>query len=122
MRFNRPRHTAYVLSGSTLVELLVALSLASIVFGFGTLIFLQVNGLEAPHRQVQQRLIARLHLQQVEYGGEPPLGLSLAGIRFEQELIPHPGGERLFWATVRCYSSSGRLLFTRQKIIVRDES
>jgi len=112
----------YRLKGSTLVEVLVAMSLVSILFVIGSQTVLQVNGIRAPYREQGHRLKARTIIQELEAGHVVPDVVHFESVYFVTESYPAPQSDRLLQVDVKCFDQGDQLLFTRHKIIRRHES
>ena len=111
----------YRLPGATLVEVLVAMSLISVVFVIGSQVVVQLNGPDAPQQEHTYRLQARELLQQMETGREVPEMTTSGAVSFHCERIPHDARRDLYHLRVRCLASSGKALFVHQKIVHLDE-
>lgn len=114
----------YRLQAATLVEVLVAMALASIVFGIGAATWLQLNGRHAPWRSLDQRLLAREMLWEAGQPGAPVENTLLQGpgAYLVRECTLLNAATDLYQVDVKCYSHSDQLLFQRSKIIRIHES
>lgn len=112
----------YRLRGSTLIEVLVAMTLVSIIFVIGSQTVLQVNGIQAPYREQGHRLRARTIIQEVEVGHEVPDVIHFESVYFVTEVKPSEHNSRLLQVDVDCFDHQDQLLFSRHKIIRRHES
>ena len=107
----------YRLRGATLVEVLVAMSLVSVVFVIGSQTLLQVNGHQSPHREQQYRLEARRLIQELEQGNLSEEVIHFGAVDFLVERKPVYPRRNLFEGKIKCLDQNGQLLFSRQKII-----
>ncbi|MEM7035866.1 MAG: hypothetical protein AAF570_02730 [Bacteroidota bacterium] len=106
------------MKASTLFEILISMSLVSVVFVFGLAIFMQLNGTQAPYRRADQRLKVREMIREMEKSGE--VGDKIirekgTEYRFQTRVL-NPGQE-LYEVIVSVYAHGEELLFRRGKII-----
>lgn len=107
----------YRLRGTTLIEVLVAMSLISIIFVIGSHTVLQVNGVRAPYREQEYRLEARSILQKLEAGQKSPGVIHFESVTFLLERLPVHPQHGLFQVRIQCFDAQETLLFSRNKII-----
>jgi len=113
--------TSTKLKGGSLVEVLVALSLISMLFVVGAGLWSQLDNYSSPDRLLRYRLRCRQMLSEAEQTASFPQAESeMDGIlyRTESSLL----GEQLMLLTVRAYSPSETLLLERSKIVTLDEN
>lgn len=104
--------------GATLVETLVSLSLISITFVVGTLIWLQLNGYGAPDRTARYRMIAGSLIDHSERKGEFGEKLiEFEGVKFFRKVRVLNSESSLYQLRVECMTAAGKPLFERSKII-----
>lgn len=109
------------LKAASLVEVLVAMSLVSVMFVIGTMIWLQLNGPRAPFRELEFRLKAREILIGMEdFAGENGV-IQDPTVYFVRETEPLNADQNLFQITVSCFQNNGELIFRRARIIQRHE-
>lgn len=104
--------------GSTLLEVLVSMSLASIVFVIGSAVWLQLNGMQAPFRQLDQRLVARELIDRVGEGTEElEIVMRRQGMKFVRNVAALNPERGLYEVTVVCYSADDKPIMKRGKIV-----
>ncbi len=106
------------LQASSLVEVLVALSLASIVFTIGTTIWLQLNGRNASYRQIEMRMRARKLIDAaIETQEVSNQVFNYNGIGYERLIQPVNSKTGVFKITVKAFSKKNEPFFQRAKIV-----
>ena len=105
------------LSGASLVEALIALSLISIVFVIASMAILELNGGQSPARKLDQRMISRQLLQEAEAGRNLSDEVrEIAGYKFLREVLPLDASG-LYEVKITCYDAGNNELLKRGKII-----
>jgi hypothetical protein len=106
------------LQASSLVEVLVALSLSSIMFVIAMTIWLQINGYQAPYRQIDYRMRARLLIEDAtQRQSLQDAVFTLEGIQFQREVRQINAESNLYEIRVKAYGPENELLFQRGKVV-----
>lgn len=119
----KPFSNPLKLKGATLVEVMVALSLISIIFVIGSLIWTNLSGPSAPGKVWDSRRIAREMLHEFETNldaGEETK--KVEGRIYKREIRPLNRENSLYEVTVVMFGGEGERVFERTKIIARDEN
>lgn len=106
------------MTGSSLVEVLVALSLSSIIFVIGMMVWLQINGYDAPYRQLEYRMRARTMIAQAIQAQD--LGDAVwkaGGVQYVRKIRPIHAASGLYEVQVQVFGKDATPLFTRGKIV-----
>lgn len=111
-------HKVSRLRASSLVEVLVALSLASIIFVIGTTIWLQINGRSAPFRQIEQRMTARKLIEEaVENKLTKNEIITEKGIGYERLIQAINPKLAVYKVTIRAFTVKNEPFYMRSKIV-----
>mgnify|MGYP006933546213 CR=1 FL=1 len=109
------------LPASSLVEVLVALSLSSIIFVIGAMVWLQLNGMAAPFRQIDQRMTARQLIDAATLTKTTQDEIiKIGGINFERKINPINSETGLYEIIVIVYNQENQPFFQRGKIVKYD--
>jgi hypothetical protein len=96
------------------VEVLVSLSLASIVFVIGGMVWLQINGSNAPHREIEQRMVARqLIADAIQTGGKQDQVFTVGGTKYLRKINLLNPQTHLGEITITVFGTDGTPLFSR---------
>lgn len=113
-RFSRPAH----LTASSLIEVLVSLTLASIVFVIAAMVMLQVSGINSPYHQVHQRMTARKLIDQATAHQETQdRAFTIDGIQYFRAIHPLNPETGLYEVTVTACQQGEEPFFKRSKIV-----
>jgi hypothetical protein len=109
------------LKASSLVEVLVSLSLVSIVFVIAAMIWLQISGLQSPYHQTDQRMAARKLIDQaIATHALHDQTFTIQGIQYFRAIHPLHPENRLYEITVTAYQQDQAPFFKRSKIVRYD--
>lgn len=106
------------LNATTLIEVLVSFSLASILFVIGAMVWLQLAGKSAPYRLAEQRMDCRSILRETERTmALTDRIISLHNTQYHRQVRPLDASRGIFEVGISVYSAEGDLLFRRKKIM-----
>lgn len=104
------------LKGSSLIEVIVALSLVSIIFVIGSGVWAKIDSYQSPDRLLRYRLRAKQLIDQCKVERDlGELNLEQDGIVYRREVLSR--GQDVFEVRLRCYTPAEQLLFERSKIL-----
>jgi hypothetical protein len=112
------RKVQWRMPGSSLVEVLVALSLSSIVFVIGMVVWLQLNGHNAPYRHLDYRMRARTMIAQAIQSQD--LGDAVwnaGGVQYVRKIRPLHAASGLYEVQVQVFGQDPSPILTRSKIV-----
>jgi hypothetical protein len=111
------RCNPYRLAGATLVEVLVSLSLASIVFVIALMVWLQISGPRATYRDIEHRMEARKLIAQAITDHDPHDRIvTIGATKYVRRVRLVHHATQLYEITVAVYLEGKKPLFQRGKI------
>ena len=109
-----PSPSIQKLKASSILEVLVSLSLASIVFVIGGMVWLQINGSNAPHREIEQRIVAReLIADAINEGKKQDQIFTIGATKYLRKVIVLNAETQLCEITVTVLDTEGQPQFSR---------
>ena len=106
------------LQGSSLVEVMISLSIASIIFVIGTALWLSLNGTNAPKRLLEYRLNAGNLLLETELEGDvSEQTYQIGGAKYFKSTRELNRSHGIYEVVIVVQSAEGKEVFKRGRII-----